>query len=290
MQQLINGLALGSTYVLVGVGVTLIWGLLRILTFVHVQVLTWGTFVTLWLLRTGLPVPLAVLLGMLFGGVVYVAIDATVLRPLRSRNAGEFSYVIVTIGLALVLETVLRMLTGGSTEAFPRDGFPKGALQIGSLSLPWLHLATLAIGLLCVAVLSLWLHRSSFGRSLRAVAYSRDDAELLGINSGAAYRVAFFISGMITVLAGVFIAASTASLSYSSASHLLLVAVAVIILGGMGSVAGACAGGLILGVVEVMAQVHLSSELRDAIALLFILLVLVLRPSGLMGRAEASRV
>lgn len=290
MQQLINGLTLGSIYVLVGVGVTLIWGLLRVLTFVHVQVLTWGTFVTLWMLTAGVPTPVSVLIGMVFGGILYVVVDAAVLSQLRRRDAGEFSYVIATIGLALVLETVLRIVTEGRTEAFPRDGLPTGSLEIGSLFIPWLHVVTLTIGFACVGALSLWLHRSSFGRGMRAVAYSAENASLLGINAGLVYRVAFFISGMITVLAGVFVATSTASVSYSSASHLLLVAVAVIILGGMGSVAGACLGGLILGVVEVMAQVHLSSEMRDAIALLFILFVLVLRPSGLLGRKEASRV
>lgn len=290
MQQTINGLANGGIYALIGLGVTLIWGILGVLAFSHAQIATWGTFATLWALNHDLPGPTAVVVGMIVGGLLYALMDIVVLELLRRRHAEEFSFVVATIGVAIILETVMRVRTNGGSEAFPRAGFPAGALHVAGLNIPWLQIVVLALSLAVAGGLGLLVNRTRFGTSLRAVAHSREVSELLGIDSRAAYFWAFLLSGALATLAGVFVAVTSASVSYSSNGRLLFIAIAVIVLGGMGSIKGAVIGGLALGLVEVYAVVYVSSQLRDAVANAFVLVVLVLRPQGLFGRAASTRV
>ena len=290
MQQTINGLANGGVYALIGLGVTLIWGILGVLAFSHAQIATWGTFATLWALKHDVPGPTAVVVGMVVGGLLYALMDIVILELLRRRHAEEFSYVVATIGVAIVLETIMRVWTNGQSEPFPRAGFPSGALEVGGLNIPWLQIVVLTVSLLVAGALGLLVNRTRFGTSLRAVAHSREVSEMLGIDSRASYFWAFLLSGALATLAGVFVAATSASVSYSSNGRLLFVAIAVIVLGGMGSIKGAIVGGLALGLVEVYAVVYISSQFRDAVANGFVLLVLVLRPQGLFGKAVSTRV
>jgi len=290
VQQTINGLAVGSIYALLGLGVTLIWGVLHVLTFTHSQVLTWGAFATLAALHTGWSVPVSIVVGMVAAGLVSAAIDASVLEALRRRRASEHAFVVGTIGVAAMMESILKHRTGSRFEPFPRRGFPKGPVELFGQNIPKLQLLVLAVSLVAMVLLTLWLNRTRFGHGIRAVAYSRETAELLGINSRLAYAVAYFVSGALAALAGVFVAVNTTNVSYSSGDRLLLVAFAVIVLGGMGSVAGAVVGGLVLGLIETYATVYVSSKFSEAMAYLVILVVLVVRPSGLFGAKEATRV
>jgi branched-chain amino acid transport system permease protein len=290
VQQTINGLAVGSTYALLGVGVTLVWGVLGILTFAHAQILTWGTFAALLALHMGLPAPLAVLVGMVAAGVLSSVVDLAVLAPLRKRNAPEFSYVVATIGAGLILVTVLRWRTDAQIENFPREGFPVGAFQFAGQNVPRLQIVMLLLAVVAMVGLGYWLNRTSSGRSVRAVAYNRETAELLGVNSQLVYSLCFFVAGGLAAVSGIFVAVSTAQVSYSSGDGLLLIAFAVVILGGMGSVRGAIVGGLVLGIIEVYATAYVSSVFREIVAFATILVVLVARPSGFFGKKEATRV
>jgi branched-chain amino acid transport system permease protein len=290
VQQTINGLALGSVYALLGLGVTLVWGVLHLLTFAHAQILTWGAFGTLIALHWNWPVWLAVIAGMVTAALLSVAIDATVLQALRHRRASEYAFVVATIGIGLILAAILKWRTNSQFEPYPRQGFPTGAVEIFGQNVPKLQLTVLGVSLLVMLGLTVWLNRTHFGRAIRAVAYSRETAELLGINSRVVYATAFAVSGALAALAGVFVSVSTASISYSSGDRLLLVAFAVIILGGMGSVKGAVIGGLALGLIEVYATVHISSVFSEAVSFLIILAVLLVKPSGLFGEREVTRV
>ena len=269
---------------------TLIWGVLHVLTFTHAQILTWGAFGALWALTSGWPVWGALLAGMLTGGLLAVIIDVTVLATLRRRGASEYAYVIATIGVALILSAILKWHTHSQYVALPRDGLPHGAMEILGQNVPRLQATVLGISVVVMTVLALWLGHTRSGRAMRAVAYSRESAELLGINSRRIYAMAHFISGVLAALAGVFVSVATANVSYSSGDRLLLTAFAVVVLGGMGSVWGAVAGGLLLGLIEVYATVYVSSTFREAAAFLTILVVLLVRPSGLFGARQAFRV
>jgi branched-chain amino acid transport system permease protein len=148
----------------------------------------------------------------------------------------------------------------------------------------------LIISVTVMLILGYWLNRTKSGTAVRSVAYSRDTSELLGINSKWLFALCFFVSGTLAAIAGIFLAASSGQLNHSSNDAILLVAFAVIVLGGMGSIRGAVVGGLLLGLVSVYATIYVSSVFREAIAMMTILFVLVVRPSGLFGEKATTRV
>jgi branched-chain amino acid transport system permease protein len=290
MQQLINGLALGSTYALLGVGVTLVWGVLGILSFAHAQMMTWGAFAAYLTLEWGYPVPVAIIAGMVVAAALSVTMDLGFFTRLRIEKAPEFAYVVVTIGFAQILGTIASARTDSQTLGFPRDGFPVEPLDIFGQNVPRLSIVMLVVSLAIVAGLTFWLNRTRSGMAVRAVAYSREIGELLGIDSRRVFALCFAVSGAMAALAGIFLSASSGQLSHSSNDGLLLIAFAVIVLGGMGSIRGAVVGGLVLGIVGVYATVYISPVFREAVAMLTIMLVLVLRPSGLFGEKVTARV
>jgi branched-chain amino acid transport system permease protein len=290
VQQFINGLALGSTYALLGVGVTLVWGVLHVLTFVQTQVMAVGAFGTLIALNAGWPVPLAILAGVVAAALLSGAIDIAFFTPLRVRHAPEFAYVVITIGVAQVLNGIMAQKTDNQTYSFPRQGFPVEPLTVFGQNVPRLPLAMLIVSVVAMLALGYWLQRTRSGMAVRAVAYSRETSELLGINSRRVFAVCFMVSGGLSAIGAIFLAASAASMSYSSFEPLLLSAFAVIVLGGMGSVRGAVVGGLLLGLVSVYATVYVSPVFSEAVSMGTILLVLLIRPSGLFGEKASARV
>jgi branched-chain amino acid transport system permease protein len=289
-QQTVNGFALGATYALLGLGVTLIWGVLRVLNFAYGQFITWGAFGTLVALETHQPAVIAVPIGMAVAGVLAVVVDGTVLSFMRRRHSSEFALVVATIGASYLLSTIAQWRSHSQTEAFPIDRFPHGSIHLGGTALPTLQLLTLGISVAVMIGLGYWLNRTKLGRATRTVAYSAETAELLGVNSRAIYALAVFVSGCLAALAGAFNSAVTATLSYSSGDQLLVVAFAVIVLGGMGSVPGAVVGGLLLGLVQVYTTVYVSGVFSQAITYLVIVAVLIVRPFGLFGVREEARV
>ncbi|MGE3329212.1 MAG: branched-chain amino acid ABC transporter permease [Acidimicrobiia bacterium] len=290
MQQLINGLALGSTFALLGVGVTLVWGVLHILTFAHAQMMTAGAFATLWAVNRDYHVLVAIAVGVLFAAFLSGLMDVTLFTRLRVKNAPTFTFVIVTIGVAQIMEAVAAMRTNSQFLAFPRRDFPVQPLEIFGRNVPRLSIWMLVISVVVMIALGVWLQKTKSGTAVRAVAYSRETGELLGINSKLVFATCFVISGALAALGGIFMAASSGQLSYSSNDALLLMAFAVIVLGGMGSIRGAVVGGLLLGLVSVYATVYVSPIFREVVAMLTILAVLVMRPSGLFGAKESARV
>lgn len=290
LQQTINGVALGATYALLGLGVTLIWGVLRVLNFAFGQFITWGTFGCLVAIEDGVPTWLAVLIGMAAGGITAVIVDATVIRYMRHRRSSEFAMVVATIGVSYLLSSIAQARTHSQIRAFPVQNFPRGTFHLGSLTVPKLQLTVLAVAVVAMVVLGLWLTRTRSGRAMRSVAFSPSTAELLGVNSQRMFALAVVISGALAALAGVSIAAVTATVSYSSGDALLVIAFAVIVLGGMGSVAGAVVGGLLLGLAQVYTTAYISNTFSQAVGYIVILLILMVRPSGLFGVPEEQRV
>jgi len=290
MQQLINGVALGGTFALLGVGLTLIWGVMGVLTFAQAQVLTWGGFGTLVAWELGASVWVAFGAGVLTGAVVCVLVEVTVIGPLRRRGGSEFSFVAATMGVSVLLGFFLEWRTHAQTLTFPREGFPTGSMRIGALTLSELQVAIIVITILVSAALMATLRWTRFGRDVRAVAESREVASLLGVSPRATYWVVSAIAGALAAIAGIFQGVSNANISYSSGDHLLMIAFAVAVVGGIGSVGGAVVGGLAIGIVQVFAVAYVSSAFQQAAAFLAILIVLVLRPQGLFGREETVRV
>jgi branched-chain amino acid transport system permease protein len=290
LQQLVNGISLGSVYALLALGVTLVWGVLNVLNFAHAQFITWGAFGTYLALEHHLALPLAILVGMATGAALAVVLERVVISVLARRpQTNEFTFVVATIGAGLMLETLVQSLSGSTIDQFPVQSFPTGSWTVGSVSISKLEVMVLASTVAITVLLGLWLRYTSLGRELRAVAYSREIAQLLGINASRVYITAFVISGALAALAGTFVSAETVTVSYSTGDALLTLTFAAVVVGGIGSVPGAVTGGLLIGVGQVMLAGYFSSNFSNGFAYVLMAVVLLIWPTGLFKQEVVAR-
>jgi branched-chain amino acid transport system permease protein len=288
MQQLLNGVVVGSVYGVFALGFTLIFGVNHIMNMAHGTVFMWGAFAGLFVVLTfDAPFPVAVLCGALGGGLLAVVLDFVAFRPLRKRNAPEFSSIVSSIGASLILLSLAQQMTATRVMRFPFDIFPIVVFNFFGLRIQLLQLVIIAIVILMVFGLLFYLYRTSYGRQIRSVAFSESTSRLLGINPMAINFQVFFISGALAGIAGVLIGIVFNSVHFMMGEPLLLRAFVVIILGGLGSIPGALIAGLMIGIVQTLSVAYLSAGMADAIVFSLLFLVLLFRPTGLFGGATA---
>jgi branched-chain amino acid transport system permease protein len=284
-QQLVNGVFLGSVYALFAVGYTLIFGVLDILNLAHHAVFTGAAFVCLTLVvRLGLPMPAAFLGAVLFAGLLGLLLDRVAVRPLRRRPDTNFSVLISTIGMGIVFESVVLGVYGAQLYRFPPGTFPDASRTIAGAQVSLLQATIVVVALAMMAGLTFALRATRWGLAVRAVAQSPRAAGVLGIDVDRVVAGSFFIASALGGAAGVLSALAFNVLTPDMGRSIELKGLAVIVVGGMGSVPGALLGGLILGLIEVLSvAVTGQSQLRDAIAFALLFLILLVRPRGLLG-------
>lgn len=288
MQQLLNGIVVGSIYGLFALGFTLIFGVNHIMNMAHGTVFMWGAFAGLYsVILFDAPFPVALLIGALGGGVVSVVLDWVAFRPLRKRQASEFSSIVSSIGASLVLLSLAQQMTGTKVMRFPFDIFPIYIINFFGLRIQLLQLVIIGIVALMVVGLFYYLYRTKYGRQIRSVAFSEHTSKLLGINPFAINFQVFFISGALAGIAGVLIGIVFNSVHFMMGEPLLLTAFVVIILGGLGSVPGALVAGMLIGIVRTLTVAYYSAGLADAVVFSTLFIVLLVRPTGLFGSAAA---
>jgi len=288
-QQLLNGVVLGASYSLFALGFTLIFGVQHVLNLAHGSIFMWGAFVGVYLTRLGLPLP-AVLTGAAFAsGFISIMIDFVAFRPLRKRNAPEFSAIISSLGANLILINIAARLTESQVIRFPAGTFPVIVFSLAGVRFSLLQLVILLIVAGSFAALLMLLYRTSFGRQLRAVAISSKTAPLLGINMSGVNVLTFFVAGASAGLAGVMLGLSFNSVDSLMGEPLLLKAFVIIVIGGLGSIHGAIAAGFFLGIVQSLTIAYMPSEVSDTIIFSLLFLVLLVRPTGFFGtKSEGS--
>ncbi len=280
-QQLLNGIVVGAVYALFSLGLTLVFGMHRILNLAHGAVYMWGAFFGYFAVTAaGLPLLPAFLVAILGGGLLSVALDLLVFRPLRQRAGDEFATMIASIGANLILMDLAQQASNAQTLRFPFGIFPVTIFAVLGLRVSVQQIAiVLAVGVMVLGLL-LFLYRTQLGTEARAVAVNEQTAMLLGVNPGKVYFTTFFIAGMLAGAAGVILGIAFNSVSYVMGEPVLLQAFVVIVLGGLGSVFGALLAGILLGMIQTLSTVYVSSELADAILFGLLFLVLLIRPSG----------
>ena len=283
LQHVVNGLILGGTYALLGIGLTLIFGIMNVVNFAHGEFYTlgaYGTFCFLALLQTNFFLALlgAVALGVLFGAIC----ERLLLRPLLGESID--TTMLVMIGVWIAMQNAELSVWGGVAKSIDHP-FPQAPLVLGPISVAPLRLFVLGAALGLIASSHLLIHRTRLGKAMRATFQDRETAALMGVNIRRIHTVTFaFGSGLAAgggaLLGPVFVV-------YPSMGDLAaLKAFSVVIVGGLGNFAGATLGGLLLGIAEELGAGYISSGYRDAVGFAIIILVLLLRPSGLFSRAE----
>jgi branched-chain amino acid transport system permease protein len=283
VQQLANGIMLGSTYALVAIGYALIFGVLRVLHLAHGEVFMVGAFVgvqaVIWF-KVG---PFVALIGGLIGAAVLgVILEFTAFRPIRKRNGSFLAPIVSSIGAGLVLQEVMTKLFGAEQIGFPEQ-FASRRYDLGIVSVSGAQLFILLVALGSMLLLHLFVTRTRYGMAMRATAENLQVASFLGINVDNVILMTFLVASALAGIAGVLVGLNYNAISPFMGIDMTTKGLAVMLIGGLGSIYGAMAGGLLLGVVEVLSVAYLASSYRDAFAFCLMILVLLLRPRGLFA-------
>ena len=288
LQQLVNGLFIGSVYGLFAVGYTLVFGVLDILNLAHPAVFTLGGLTALWLVESAkMSIFLAFPLSVLFAGLLGLLLDRVAFFPLRKRADTYFSGLISSIAMAIMFESLALGVFGAHTVRFPANTLSLHIWRFAGITVTSLQAEIVVVALLLMAGLTQFLKRSRTGKAIRAVAENERMARLLGIHVDGIIAFTFFISSALGGAAGILFGLYFDALSPDMGHAIELKGLAVIVLGGMGSIPGAIAGGLAFGLSEVLTvAITGTSNLRDAVAFAVLFAILLLRPSGILGRSR----
>lgn len=280
IQQTINGLAIGGVYVLIALGLTTVFGILGIAHFAHGSVSMFGGYLTYALVALhGVPLAAAIVIALAVGFLLGLAIEMLAYRPVR--GASHINAFIVALGLTMMVEGLNLQLFGADQVVIPTD-FTR-VFRIGAITIPELRLYAILAAAVLILAMTMFVDRTKTGQAIRAVAQNRDAAILMGVNVNTIPLVVFAISTMLGVAAGVMVG-SLFAIAPGIGEGLVVKGFAVLILGGLGSIPGAIVGGLVLGVTEAWAAGFISSAYKDVIAFAVMIIVLLIRPEGLMGR------
>jgi len=283
LQHLVNGLVLGGTYALLGIGLTLIFGLMNVVNFAHGEFYTLGAYATFAALTLAdlnffAALGLAIVCGLVVGAVT----EFLLVRPLRRESID--TVMLVMIGVWIAMQNSELLVWGGVAKSIPHP-FSTAPLTLGGVSLAPLRLFVLVAALGLIVGAHLLIHRTRLGRAMRATFQDADTAALMGVRIRRIYTATFAIGSGLAAAAGALL--GPIFIAYPSMGDLAsLKAFSVVILGGLGNIAGATVGGLVLGVAEELGAGYVSSGYRDAVGFVIIIAVLLLRPSGLFARAE----
>lgn len=282
IQQIFNGLVVGSIYTLIALGLTTIFGILGIAHFAHGSVAMFGGYLTYFLISAlGIGLLPSFILAMAAGALLGIVLERVAYYPVR--NAPPINSFIIALGLTLIIEK-LNLLAFGIDQVIIPTPFVN-VINVGGVTMPELRIYVLVIAAILVIGMTLLIQRTWIGMAVRAVAQNRAAAVLMGINVNSVSMFVFALSSALGVAAGVLVGALFA-VAPGVSSGLVIKGFAVLILGGLGSIPGAIVGGMVLGVSEAFAAAFISSAYKDVISFLLMILVLLVRPEGLMRRSS----
>lgn len=292
LEQLINGITLGSIYAIVALGFTLVFGVLGIINMAHGEIFMVGAFVGVMVTSVlGLPLWIAFIAAIGVTVILGYLLERVALRPLRGKQGvSHLAPLISTIGISIFLENLSHHIFGAGNKPF-RNSFAEIQFQLGSITIYLVQIVIFIISIALMVALSYWLSKTKAGKALRATAENIETASILGVNTKRTITTTVIIASAMGGIAGILVGMAFNSVNPQMGLSMGLKGLAIIILGGMGNVKGAMAGGLILGIAETIMVAYGDSGYRDAVAFIIIIFILLLRPQGIFGKktAEAGR-
>jgi len=289
VQQIFNGLTLGMSYALIAVGYSMVFGILRLVNFSHGAIYAFGANIVLLLVSLELGILPAILLGILFTGILGIVIDKLALEPLRKQNAASITSLITTIGISNIITNLLIAFLGSQKKSFPTL-FPDGSITILNFQITYTQLGMFVVSLLLLVALMLIVNKTTLGLAMRASETNIKAAKLMGVNVNFVISFTFFLGGVSAAIAGALIS-SYYSMAYPNMGYMSgLKAFSAAVLGGIGSLPGAIIGGLTVGISESLAATFFGSEFRDSVAFVILIIVLLIRPRGFFGKKEIKKL
>lgn len=289
IQQLVNGLSLGSIYALIALGYTMVYGIVKLINFAHGDVFMIGAFVGFYSITIlDLPFLPALLLAMATCAIFGVVIERIAYKPLR--NATRIAALITAIGVSLFIEYGFIYFRGAQPEAYPTGVLPSNKIDIFGVSINSQSILIFCIALVLMILLQFVVHKTKIGKAMRAVSFDADAARLMGINVNNTISATFAIGSSLAGAAGVIF-----GIYYIKIEPLMgilpgLKAFVAAVLGGIGIIPGAMVGGLLLGVIEALVSAAGFSLWRDGVAFVVLILILIFRPQGIFGKNKKEKV
>jgi len=288
-QQLINGVALGSTYALIALGYTMVYGIITLINFAHGEIFMVGAFVGLLMVSVfKLNVFVGMVIAMVFCMVMGVVIELLAYRPLR--RSSRLSALISAIGVSIFLSSLALMVFGADAKGFPDSAFPARQLDLGVAEISNLQVLIIGVSALLMLSLEFIVRKTKIGKAMRATSEDYQTAALMGINVNLVISFTFALGSALAAAGGVLVGLLFNAVSFNMGLLAGLKAFAAAVLGGIGSIPGAMLGGLLLGVTEVFGVAIGYSSYRDAIAFGILVLVLLVKPTGLLGQKIQKKV
>lgn len=288
LQQLVNGLSLGSIYALIALGYTMVYGIIKLINFAHGDIYMLGAYCA-FLITTycGLGFIPALLISMIFCGVVGVLIERIAYKPLR--HATRITALITAIGVSYVLEYATQYIMGSEVRTYPKL-LTSASFHLGPVTITMQQVYIFVITVILMVVLQFIVQKTKMGRAMRAVSVDEDAARLMGIDVDKTISFTFLLGSALAGVAGVLV-----GIYYNSINPLMgmtpgLKAFIVAVFGGIGSIPGAMIGGLFIGIAETMVTAYGSSLYKDAIVYIILILILILKPAGLLGKNVREKV
>ncbi|MCM3723592.1 MULTISPECIES: branched-chain amino acid ABC transporter permease [Solibacillus] len=288
IQQLVNGISLGSIYALIALGYTMVYGIIKLINFAHGDVFMLGAFIGFYAIaRWEMNVFLALIIAMILCAVIGVIIERVAYK--RLRNATRIAALITAIGVSLLIEYTVIFFRGPSPEAYP-NVFTTKNIEIFGAQISTLAIFILSVSIFLMILLQFIVHKTKIGKAMRAVSHDADAARLMGINVDNTISATFAIGSALAGAAGVIF-----GIYYTRIDPLMgimpgIKAFIAAVLGGIGIIPGAMVGGLVLGVVETVVSALGYSLWRDAAAFVILILILILRPAGIFGKNTREKV
>ena len=288
ISYLLSGLGLGSVYAIIALGYTMVYGIAKMLNFAHGDIIMIGAYTAFFALtRFSLPPVLALLAAMAVCTVLGVVIERLAYKPLR--QATSLSVLITAIGVSYFLQNAAQILWSSSTKVFPAV-VENATLQLGGLQIPVLTLITIAACIVVMICLTLFINRTKTGSAMRACSEDKGAAMLMGINVNQIISITFAIGSALAAIAALLLCATYPQVYPTLGSMPGIKAFTAAVFGGIGSIPGAFVGGLLLGIIEILSKAYISTQLSDAIVFGVLIVVLLIRPTGILGKKIREKV
>ena len=297
LSYLVNGISLGSIYAVIALGYTMVYGVLKLINFAHGDIFTIGAYLGMTLLVSGglsgsmtpvLAVGLVVIIVFGLVALLGVALERVAYRPLRKAN--RLAAVVSALGASIVFQNAVMLIYGARVYVYPENLIPTLTFNIFGLNVPLMRVIVIVSSLVLMLALYAFINRTRMGTAIRADAIDQGAARLMGINVDRVISLVFFIGAGLGGVAGVMVGTYYGQIDFTMGWSYGLKAFTAAILGGIGNIPGAMIGGLLLGVIEALGASYLAMAWKDAIAFLVLILILIIRPTGLLGERVADKL
>lgn len=291
ISYLINGLSLGSVYAIIALGYTMVYGIAKMLNFAHGDVIMVGAYVVLMCMtNAGLSPILAVISAVIICTILGIVIEKVAYRPLRNA-ASPLAVLITAIGVSYLLQNLALLIFGANAQSFPTAVKWKGfSLAEGALNISGETIVTILACVVIMIGLSLFIKKTKAGQAMRAVSEDKGAAQLMGINVNGTIALTFAIGSALAAIAGVLLCSAYPSLTPYTGAMPGIKAFVAAVFGGIGSIPGAFLGGILLGIIEILSKAYISSQLADAIVFAVLIVVLLVKPTGILGKNIQEKV